>query len=262
MGNRNYLIITEGEKDEKNVFETIFEKYGFNIVNVKQKMNIDNIGQFEKINYKLESSNIVLIQGPRNRIHDVLKLFDERTDSIERAFSFPYGFFAGIFLVYDVDHNNNEDVERMFNKFQDEVTGMLLLSSPCFEVIGDYNLDRKEARYTRLKEYKKDLNNYYGNNYQTSTIQYIANNFDKLIIRFLKENVSEFGSKNVMEHPSFIVKKINEMNIRYNAINKEESYVLYRYFSTVIYVAIAQANNLTKEIDNYSTVLEFFLKYS
>lgn len=41
------------------------------------------------------------------------------------------------FLLYDVDHNSNKDIENLMNIFNDEFIGMLLLSSPCIEVIGD-----------------------------------------------------------------------------------------------------------------------------
>ena len=57
-----------------------------------------------------------------------------------------------------------------------------------------------------------------------------------------------------MEHPYSIIKKINSENIR----NKDE--VIYRYFTTVVYVAIANIHGLTKMIDNYDNVRKFFLK--
>ena len=46
--------------------------------------------------------------------------------------------------------------------------------------------------------------------------------------------------------------------IRINCKDKEQSYVIYRYFSTVVYVAIAYTNGLTREIDNYENVYSFF----
>ncbi len=38
---------------------------------------------------------------------------------------------------------------------------------------------------------------------------------------------------------------------------EEESYVVYRYFTTIIYVAIAYIKGLTREINNYKTVYYF-----
>lgn len=61
-----------------------------------------------------------------------------------------------------------------------------------------------------------------------------------------------------MEHPNLIVNKINNLNERVNFKNKELSYVNYRYFSTVVYVALASALSLTKEINNYEIVKSFF----
>ena len=62
-----------------------------------------------------------------------------------------------------------------------------------------------------------------------------------------------------MEHPRLIIDKINELNERVNLQDKESSYVIYRYFSTVIYMAIASALSLTKEVDNFDIVKSFFL---
>ena len=251
--NKNILLIVEGSVDEQNIFSNAFLKYGFNTIVSDEKMSIDGIGQFEKFQYQLDKNNVVIIQGPRNRIHDFLKLFDENQMSIERAFSFTYGFFAGIFLIYDVDHNDCEDIETMYERFPDESTGMLLLSSPCIEVLADYNRQREEAKYHRLKEYKADINAHYDGN----TRSFIANNFEELLLFFLDKNYLDFQESNVMEHPRLIIDRINQLNERVNCPNKERSYVVYRYFSTVIYVAIAYANGLTKEIDNYPIVRSF-----
>lgn len=253
--NRNILLVVEGSVDEQNIFGDVFSKYGFNTIVSDQKMEIEGVGQFEKFEYSLNSNNVAIIQGPRNRVHDFLRLFNEKEMSIEKAFSYAYAFFSGIFLIYDVDHNDCEDIEEMYRRFSDESTGMLLLSSPCLEVVADYNRDRKEEKYIHLSEYKKDLNNYY--NGQTKAI--IKSRFEDFMLFFLDKNYADFKESNIMEHPRLIVQSINSLNDRVNCENKKESYVLYRYFSTVMYVAIAYANGLTKEIDNYCDVREFFL---
>ena len=151
---KNILLIVEGSVSEQNVFGDVFTKYGFSVTISKEKMNVEDVGQFECFQYSLNENNVVIIQGPRNRIHDFLKLYDSNEMEIERAFSYSYAFFQGIFLIYDVDHNDEEDVTAMFNKFQDESTGMLLLSSPCLEVVGDYNRERDKEIYHRITEYK------------------------------------------------------------------------------------------------------------
>lgn len=256
--NKNILLIVEGSVCEQNIFGEVFSKYGFNTIISDNKMEIEGIGQFEKFQYQLNKNNVVIIQGPRNRIHDFLKLYNENEMSIERAFSYSYAYFSGIFLIYDVDHNDDDDIEEMYAKFSDESTGMLLLSSPCIEVIADYDKERKESRFNHLKEYKADINKHYNG----LTNNYIVDNFNSLMLYFLEKNYKEFNEPNIMEHPGLIVKRINESNDRINCDDKRQSYVIYRYFSTVVYVAIAYANGLTKNIDNYSFVHSFFVDAS
>ena len=251
---KNILLIVEGSVYEQNIFGDVFSKYGFNTIVSNQKMDVDGVGQFEKFEYQLEKNNIVIIQGPRNRIHDFLKLYDENEMSIEKVFSYSYAFFSGIFLIYDVDHNDCDDVELMYKRFSDESTGMLLLSSPCIEVIADYDRQRSESKFKHLKEYKAEINNHYNG----ATNDFIRNNFDALMLYFLKKNHDDFKEPNVMEHPRLIVQSINALNDRVNCKNPKDSYVIYRYFSTVVYVVIAYANGLTKEIDNYENVYSFF----
>lgn len=252
--NKNILLIVEGSVDEQSIFGDVFSRYGFNTIISDAKMDVENVGQFEKYQYQLNNNNVAIIQGPRNRIHDFLKLYNENEMSMEKAFSYSYAFFSGIFLIYDVDHNDCDDVEAMFQRFSDESTGMLLLSSPCIEVIGDYDRERGESKYHHLAEYKADINDHY----QGQSKAFVKENFDKLMLYFLEKNYKDFGEPNVMEHPSLIVKSINKYNERVNCKDREQSYVVYRYFSTVVYVAIAFANGLTTQIDNYEAVHRFF----
>ncbi|MCQ2802935.1 MAG: hypothetical protein MJ225_04650 [Bacilli bacterium] len=251
--NKNILLIVEGSRSEQNIFSNVFLKYGFNTIVSDEKMDIEGIGKFDKFQYELNKNNIVIIQGPRNRIHDFLNLYNENEMSIEKFFNYTYAFFHAIFLIYDVDHNDCEDVEEMFNRFSDETTGMLLLSSPCIEVIADYNHNRGESRYCHLEEYKADINTHYNG----QTMSLISKSFNELMLYYLDKNFNEFHESNVMEHPGIIVSYINKYNDRINCKNKDDSYVIYRYFSTVVYVAIAYANGLTKEIDNYMRVRSF-----
>jgi len=85
---------------------------------------------------------------------------------------------------------------------------------------------------------------------------YIENHFDKLMLYFLDKNHEDFHEEDVMWHPGRIIEWINERNTRVN--RKEDSYVIYRYFSTVVYVVIAYANGLTRETNNYEAVRVFF----
>ena len=257
---KNILLIVEGNRTEKEIFEKAFEKIGYNIIQPEEKLTIDFDTSIEVIRskYSKDKDNIVIIEGPRNRIHDFLKYYDENTMSLDRIFSDSPNYFSSTFLIYDVDHNDNEDVEEMFRRFQDETTGMLLLSSPCIEVLGDYNRNREKGKYNHLGEYKKDLNDFYNG----QTVALIQKNLYKDLLYFLEKNYQEFNEPNIMEHPSLIVKKINELNerVNYPKEEKEKSYVIYRYFSTVVYVAIAHACGLTREIENYEIVRQFFLE--
>ena len=76
--------------------------------------------------------------------------FNQNEEDFEKYFNYHSKYFQGIFLLYDVDHNSNVDIGNLMNKFNDEFTGMLLLSSPRIEVIGDFNRNRKENRWTHL----------------------------------------------------------------------------------------------------------------
>lgn len=254
---KNFLLIVEGSVDEQNILGDAFTQYGFHAIVSEEKMNVENIGRFEKFQYESHRNNVVIIQGPRNRIHDFLKFFKEDEMSIEKMFSYTYGFFSGIFLIYDVDHNDCEDVEEMFGRFCDESTGMLLLSSPCIEVLGDTHHERVEAKYCHLKEYKKEVNLLH----QGRTKEYIRAHLDEIMLYFLDKNYREFQEANVMEHPKLLVKMVNERNKRFNCQDPENSYVIFRYFSTVVYVCIAFAHDLTREIDNHFMVREFFEKH-
>lgn len=256
--NDNYLLIVEGANTEKNIFQYVLEKYCFNVINVKEKFDVENIGQLESVELSKDNKNVIMIQGPKNRIHDFLKMYNDKEDSIEKAFRLSSTKFKGIFLIYDVDHNDQADIEEMFSKFQDESSGLLLLSSPCIEVLGEYDFNH-ELRFNHLKEYKSRLNVKYNHEGYKSVEDYIIKNFDELCIKFLDLNYQEFKESNIMEHPSLIIKSIaNNDRINYSFEQKEKSYVLYRYFTTVVYVFIAYINGLTKEIDNYEIVRNFF----
>ena len=255
----NLLFIVEGETDEPTVLGSVFERYGFKVIRSAERMSVDTEDsglQFEKFQYATDRSNVVIIQGPRTRIHDFLKAFKENEMSLERAFSYAYSYFKGIFLIFDVDHNDCEDVEEMYRRFGDESSGMLLLSSPCFEVLADFDHDRKEETYHRIHEYKAAINEHH----KGRTLDFMVDHFPELLLFFLEKNRKEFQEDNVMEHPRLIVESINRLNERVNCREPDQSYVVYRYFSTVLYVAIAYANGLTKEVRNYEAVREFFLK--
>lgn len=247
-----YLFIVEGKKTEKNLFGKYFESLGFNVIKCQQQMTVDYDFIVDEEEYIKDSKNIVLIQGPKNRIHEIL-LNDSKsglsidTIDVESIFGFKPNDFIGIFWIYDVDHNSKEDIEMMYQKFNDENNnGLILLSSPCIEVLGTYN-DEMSFSGNHLKKYKSILNTYYNEIGLESVENYIIHNFNKCLLHFLEKNYKDFKDDNIMNHPFEVIEFIN----KYNDRNADET-VYYRYFSTVVYCAIAFVLGYTKQINNYN----------
>lgn len=256
-----YLLIVEGEKTEKNILNNIFINMGFNVIDCKKKLSNDMNLEIDESVFEKDNKNIILVQGPRTRIHDILinanieEYGDINYINVETLFGYTLNEFKGCFWIYDVDHNDDKDIELMFNNFNDEMgNGLLLLSSPCIEVLAEYDFKR-ELKCEHLKEYKALLNCYYNKKKYKSALDYIIKNLKAVLLCFLTKNYEEFNDSNIMNHPEEIISKIKEFNTRDNSKNH---YVLYRYFSTVIYCAIAYVLGLTREIDNYEIVKDYF----
>lgn len=257
---KSFLLIVEGEKTEKDIFQEILKKYDFNVLR-KEKINIDisalkNL-EVEKTELSDNEDNVILIQGSRNRIKDLMIQYKENTDAFERLFKEFNTLFAGVFFIYDVDHNNNESLHEMYEKYHDETSGLLLVSSPCIEVICD-PFRKKDLSVCHLSDYKKSLNKIYQKDYKKSAKQFIIDNFDDLIIHFIDKNYKESKLSNVLDHPKFVIDKVTAENLR----GLTNDAVLYRYFTTVVYVSIAYMKGLVKEFDNIETVRNHFKKYA
>lgn len=260
MVNKKYLIIVEGSRDEVNVFSKVFSKYGYKVAT----SSID-FKKIDEVSFETLTKNnvdIVIAKSNQSRIHDIVIKFDNRIEDIEKFFNFESNQFQAIFLVFDVDHNDKDDLEKMFSQFNSEDSGLLLVSSPSLEVYGDpnYNKVREDKFFNITKEYKAKLNLYYQKEYKCNVWEYITNNFDSLSINFLKKNTEEFNERNILEHPNLVIEKINEINVRnnYSINNVKFTECIYRYYTTVIYVMIAYIEGLTREIDSYQKVLDFF----
>lgn len=255
---RNFLIITEGSKTEPDIFEAVFNRYGYKVYK-KDRITVpgeNDSFELDVAELSEQDINIVIAQGPRNRIHDFLGIIDLRRDDIERLFSGLESIFSGVFLVYDVDHTSREELSAMFERFQDETTGLLLLSSPCVEILSE--IDRTEPIITdHLKSYKAERNIWAHQEFHKSAKDYIIDSFEEQVIYYIIKNCEDSGSDNVMEHPAFVLGKINELNERKYESRKIQP-VVYRYFTTVLYVCIAYILGLTKQIDNSATVIDFF----
>ena len=57
----NYLLVVEGANDEKNILQCAFEKYGFNVVSGKEKLSVDDFGDFYKYELKSDVDNVVVL---------------------------------------------------------------------------------------------------------------------------------------------------------------------------------------------------------
>lgn len=252
-----YLIITEDTNTEIDIFEEVLKNYGFKVLTKKERINSESLSNFTQTIYEDKTIDIVIAAGPRSRIHSLVRDFDSNTESIERAFGFFAETFSGIFLIYDVDHNDDDDIKEAFSKFNEPSKGLLLLSSPCIEVLGDYDRNRKELYCKHLKEYKSDLNKHHDKVNKCSCAKYIADHFNELALYYLDKNTNEYKKKNVVLHPEIIIDYIAKYNERHNDLDKEKCYVKYHYFSTVVYVLIAYIKNLVAQIDNYILVKTF-----
>ena len=102
----------------------------------------------------------------------------ENSGQFEKVFQKCAEPFSGVFLIYDVDHNDEDDINKMFKKYNDETDeGLLLLNSPCFETItGSHELIyNKEIGH--LTEYKTELNKSFSEKHNCSACEFIKNNF-------------------------------------------------------------------------------------
>ena len=252
--NKRYLLIVEGHKTEINILENVLKNKGFK-TNSTASINFSKLSYFNYTIFNDKNIEVFIVASEQSRIHDIVIKFDKNKEDLERFFGFTTNAFQGIFLIFDLDHNDNEDLQTMFNMFNDEYSGLLLISSPCIEVLGD--LERKEFQCKHIKkEYTTKLNTFHEINNKCNVEDFIIKNFDKLALFYLIENYKTFNEENIMEHPRLVIEKINKENIRCNIEDKKICYI--RYFTTVIYVLIAFMFGLTKKINNYKIVYKYF----
>ena len=251
---KNYLLIVEGQLTEPTIFEYIFKKLGYSVNKIEGKLSLSN--DFNDLIVKLlieDKDSVTIIQGPKNRINELIKLFENEHYDIKRIFNNLNINFTAVFWIYDVDHTSCENLSKMFNRYNNENDGLLLVSSPCIEILSrpKYN-DILEVKH--LNQFKAETNVYIDNLYHTNAKDYIKENFFKLSIEYLDRNYIEFKEQNIMEHPGLIINKINQQNER------TDTWVKYRYYTTVVYVVVAYILGLTKEIENYEIVRKYFIE--
>ena len=249
-----YLLIVEGEKAEPRIFENILSRYGFKVERLKRpKTFVGYSFALEETVVENGVDTVYIMQSPKNRIGEFIHTCIEENWDLHQAFHQDNGLFNGIFIIFDVDHTSSESLDCMMKRFSDEFDeGLLLVSSPCLEIISEPNRIAP-IEVCHLSEYKRERNKeLHGNpGIKKGTIDYIINNFEDLLISFLDRNQKDFKENNIMEHPVRAVQKINKHNTRC------EDKVYYTYFTTVIYVAIACFMGLTRDIDNAEAVKKF-----
>lgn len=251
---KNYLLIVEGEVTESTIFEYIFNQLGYSVNKIEGKLALSN--DFNDLTVKSlteEKDMVTIIQGPKNRINKLIKLFENEQYDVKRIFNDLNILFAAVFWIYDVDHTSCENLSKMFNRYNNENDGLLLVSSPCIEILSRPSY-KETLEVEHLRQFKAETNVFIDSLYHTNAKDYIKNNFFKLSIEYLDKNYIEFKELNIMEHPRLIINKINDLNERTN------TFVKYRYYTTVVYVVVAYILGLTKEIENYEIVRKYFIE--
>lgn len=236
---------------EPNILDWVLKEYGYEVV-IEEKQNTYSNINLTKIELSNGKNNAVIVKAPRNRLTDALMAYEKENVDLHKMFG-NGELFNGVYIIYDVDHTSNEDLIKAYNLHNDENdNGLLLVSSPCIEVLTDLNREQDLKIKKSFKEYKAERNTVLQSKYKCNCEEYIKNNFNEIVIYYLDKNYKELNETNIMNHPKFVIDKINKENYR----SKTECTI--RYFTTVLYVAIAHMKGLTKKIDNYKEVKEFF----
>lgn len=74
---KNYLLIVEGEVTESTIYEYIFNQLGYSVNKIEGKLALSN--DFNDLTVKSlteEKDMVTIIQGPKNRINELIKLFE------------------------------------------------------------------------------------------------------------------------------------------------------------------------------------------
>lgn len=264
-GKRNYLIIVEGSKTEPSIFEFVLRQYDLEVVVYPKPLSFTS--GFKKIQFSNEKENVFVIQGPKNRLKDLIFSKNENdveisSESINRLFFGPNVYFAGIFIVYDSDHNSIEEIEAAYNKFNNMSDGLLILSVPCIESIAEYDFNRKYESNSFIG-YKNELNQYYDENFSQNTMEYIQCNFNKLMLENLIRNKRTFRKENtewkvndINFHPLYMLEIYKKKNLC-TGTSKKNYHVLINYFATIMYTIICYIKGFTKEFDNFKLLKSY-----
>ena len=257
---KKYLAIVEGEDMEPEILEyALSTYYGFNVLRADNRLSSLPLG-FKKTLIYDGNDEFYIVQGRRNRIKELLKeTLEETHSSIERAFSNEN--FAGIFLVYDVDHNSNEEIEEARGRFNNISDGLLTLSVPCVECV--LEKDFKPYVSSSYKGYKTAKNEWCTEQAGVSSKEFIKYEFNRLMIENLLRNKKVFAKESLPEpndvslHGEYSL----DLNARYNIRTgrSEKDYrVEISYYASVLYLILLHVKGHARYSDSFDSLLAFF----
>ena len=168
--NKNILLVVEGSKTEHKILGTIFKKYGFEVI-TKPALNkeLSNYNETLTIHEYSNSKDIItIVTGPHSRLKHILKTYNKDTDNFERFLNLANKNFVATFFIYDVDHTSKEELKEVFNNLNDESSALLLVSSPCIEIISDTNR-YLPIQVDHIKKYKSERNIYCHSTFKMNT---------------------------------------------------------------------------------------------
>lgn len=246
----NFLFVVEGEDAEHKIIENIFLKLNYQTHSVKTKDELTT--------RVLESngSNIFIIQGPKNRIHNILTQHT-KIDSFPVHFNIDK-YINKCFIIYGADYNEYNVLTRFFDKFNDENEGILLISNPCIEVLADTVFDTHtgEATKYKLKLREQLLKSNPQSLQNKSVLDYINDNIGELLLNQMKRNQSLFNEPNINLHPQLAINSISN-----NLPDYEKGQHKFEILLTVLYVSIGHIFDLLRPFDNYQMVYGFIEKW-
>ena len=263
MSLKKYLAIVEGKSMECEVLEYGLSTYGFQVNdNLIKDYKLDDYSNMFTVKcLENKDKQFVILQSNQSRIKDFINTIDKESSDISRLLVGKD--FVSIFLIFDIDHNTKEEIDASFNKFNEPSTGLLILSSPCFEVIAPYSND-KQYEGISFKKFKTSKSTYYSDNFHISTKDYIKYSFNELLIHHLKNNKDKYDIEELQEtndityHPEYIIILSNKYNIREGS--DELSYkVNYTYFSSILYVVLLYLFDFARYSDSYTKLLNFLI---
>lgn len=236
--------------------------YGYNVIIEKKKLSVNTT--FSQTVYENNKDIIYVIQGPKNRINELLKNNTSFID-VNRHFYHHLMKFSAIFLVYDVDHNTNKELENAYQYFNNISDGLLILNVPYLEALAEYNMNRV-YKSTNFTDYKKILNQYYNDKFHLNVKEYIMLHFNELLLNHLQRNYELFLKNHTLHdvndvtmHVQYLLEITNNENIRKG--NSKENYeVIIRFYSTVLYVILCYLKGFAKKRNNYYLLLKYLIQ--